>query len=99
MHYCCLKSQSYDKILIVKKNLMNTIKQRTNLKKYMITLLKVCSKCSWYQYGEKPTKFFNGLEKKNALRGIIKTLLDDAKEITTPYEINLTLKKLDENLL
>ena len=43
-----------------------------NLKKYMITLQKVCY---WYRYDEKSTKFFYGLEKKNALCGTIKTLL------------------------
>ena len=38
------------------------------------------------------------MEKKNALRGTIKTLLEDGKEITTPSEICLTLKKFYENL-
>ena len=51
--------------------------------------MKIRSKCSWCQYGEKSTKCFCGLEKKNALRGTIKTLLDDDKEITTPSEISL----------
>ena len=60
--------------------------------------MKIRSKCSWYQYGEKSTKFFYGLEKKNALRGIIKTLLDDGKEITTPSEISLTFEKFYGNL-
>ena len=32
------------------------------------------------------------------LRGTIKTLLDDGKEITTPSEVSLTLKKFYENL-
>ena len=60
--------------------------------------MKIRSNCSWYQYSEKSTKCFCGLEKKNALRGTIKTLLDDDKEITTPSEINLTLTKFYENL-
>ena len=60
--------------------------------------MKIRSKCSWYQYGEKSKKFFYGLEKKNALHGTIKTLLEDGKEITTPSEISLTLKKFYENL-
>ena len=53
--------------------------------------VKIRSKCSWYQYGKKSTKFFYGLEKKNALRGTIKTFLEDGKEIITPSEISLTL--------
>ena len=39
--------------------------------------VKIRSKCSWYQYGEKSTKFFYSLKKKNALLGTIKTLLED----------------------
>ena len=42
--------------------------------------VKICNKYSWYQYGEKSTKFFYGLEKRNALCGTIKTLLDEGKE-------------------
>ena len=57
--------------------------------------MKIRSKCSWYQYGEESTNFFYGLEKKNAT---IKTLINDGKGITTPSEINLTLKNVYENL-
>ena len=60
--------------------------------------MKIHSKCSWYQYDEKSTNFFYSLEKKNTLPGTIKTLLEDDKEITTPSEISLTLKKIYENL-
>ena len=60
--------------------------------------VKIRSKCSWYQYGEKSTKFFYGLEKKNAFWGTIKRLLDDGKEIITPSEVSLTFKKNYENL-
>ena len=42
--------------------------------------VKIRSKCSWYQYGGKSTKFFYGLEKRNALCGTIKTLLDVGKK-------------------
>ena len=60
--------------------------------------VKIRSKCSWYQYGEKSSKFFYGLEKKNAICGTIKMLINDQKEITSPSEINLTLKSFYENL-
>ena len=60
--------------------------------------VKVRSKCSWYQHGEKSTKFFYGLEKENALRRTIETLLEDGKEITSPSEISLTQKKIYEKL-
>ena len=38
------------------------------------------------------------MAKKNALCGTIKTLLENGKEITTPSEISLTLKKNYEDL-
>ena len=59
--------------------------------------MKIRSKCSWYQYGEKSTKLFYGLEKKNVICGTIKTLINDGKEIIMPNEINLTLKSFYEN--
>ena len=81
---------------------MNTIKQRATFKKICDNIAesaKICSKCSWYRYGEKSTKFLCGLEKRNALRGTIKTLLDDGKETTAPSEISLTTRKLYKKLL
>ena len=80
---------------------MNTKKQRTDLKKICDNItedVKVCNKYSWYQYSEKSTTFFYGSEKKNPLRGTIKTSLEYGKEITTPSEVSLTLKKFYENL-
>ena len=61
-------------------------------------VVKIRSKYSWYQYVEKSTKFFYGLEKRNAIFGTIKTLTNDGKEITMPNEINLTLKSFYKNL-
>ena len=69
-----------------------TEKEREKIYDNIAEGVKICSKCSWYQYGEKSTNCFYGLEKKNVLRETIKTL-DDGKEITTPFEISLTLKK------
>ena len=85
----------------MKKNLRNMIKQGANLKKiYEKTAegVNIRSKRSCQQYGEKPTKFFYGLEKKNAICGTIKTLINDGKEIAMPNEINLILKSFYEKL-
>ena len=84
----------------MKKNLKNMTKQGAKLEKIYdkIAGVKIRSKCSWYQYGEKSTKFFYGLEKKNAICGTIKTLITDGKVMTMPNEINLTLKRFYENL-
>ena len=60
------------------------IKQGADLKKYRIKLHKV-----W--------KFYKNLV-KNTIRGTIKTLINNGKEITMPNEINLTLKSFYENL-
>ena len=47
--------------------------------------VKICSKWLWHQ---------SGFEKRNALHGTIKTLLDDGKEITTRSEICVMLSTL-----
>ena len=60
--------------------------------------VKIRSKCSWYQYGEKSTKFFYTLEKKDTICGTIKTVINYGKEITMLNEINLILKSCYENL-
>ena len=80
---------------------MNTIKQRTNLKKIYDSIaegMKIRSKYSCYQYGKESTKFFYDLGKWNALCGTIQTLLGGGKEITTPSETSLTLKNVYKNL-
>ena len=60
--------------------------------------VRIRSNCSWHQYGEKSTKLFYGLEKKNAMSGTIKMIINDEKEITIPNEINLFLKSFYQNL-
>ena len=60
--------------------------------------MEILSKCSWYQFGEKSTKYFHGLKKKNSICGTIRTLTNNRKEITMPNEISLILKSFYENL-
>ena len=36
------------------------------------TGVKIRSKCNWYQYGEKSTKYFLNLEKQKAVNGTVK---------------------------
>ena len=74
------KFEEYDKTRSVLENIYDKIAED----------VKIRSKCSWYQYGEKSTNFFYGLEKKNAICGALKTFINDGKEITMPNEINLT---------
>ena len=59
----------------------------------MINSAKICSKCEWYQHGEKPAKFFLNLEKQKANR----TLNEDTKDITDLKEINAYIRKFYKN--
>ena len=61
--------------------------------------VKICDKCSWYQYREKSAKFFHGLEKQNAICETIKTLINDGKKITMPHNMNLFLKSFYKNFI
>ena len=49
---------------------------------------KIRGKCGWYQYGEKPRKFFLNLEKQKAINTTVRHLIGDAKDITDLKEIN-----------
>ena len=66
------------------KNLENDLNNYNKLQKYnkikseleeiyekFVESAKVRSKCTWYEEGEKSTKYFLNLEKKRALRGQI----------------------------
>ena len=48
----------------------------------------ICSKCGWYQHGEKLTTFFLNLEKQNTTYTTAGHLIDDDKDITDLKEIN-----------
>ena len=46
------------------------------------TGVKIQSKCDWYQYSEKSTKYFLNLEKQKAVNGTVKKVIKDLIEIT-----------------
>ena len=46
------------------------------------TWVKIQSKCDWYQYGEKSTKYFLNLEKQKAVNGTVKKIIKNGIEIT-----------------
>ena len=52
----------------------------------------------WYEYGEKPTKFFLNLEKTRAHQNKIKNLLINGNEITDQKEVNNELFIFYNNL-
>ena len=59
---------------------------------------KIRSKCEWYQYGEKPTKFFLNLEKQKSINTTVRHLIDDKKDIADLEEINACICKFYKNL-
>ena len=52
----------------------------------------------WYEYGEKPTKFFLNLEKTRAHQNKIKNLLINGNEMTDQKEVNNELFIFYNNL-
>ena len=56
------------------------------------------SKCEWYEFGEKSSKFFLNLEKQHALLNQVGTLLCGEKEVTDKHKINQELECFYKNL-
>ena len=50
--------------------------------------IRTRSKCMWYKFGEKSSKFFLNLEKSRAIQGQVRTIVTNEKEITDESEIN-----------
>ena len=50
--------------------------------------MELRSKCNWYEFGEKASKFFLNLEKQHALQNQVGTLLCVQKEMTDKNQIN-----------
>ena len=62
------------------------------------TGVKIRSKCNWYQYGEKSTKYFLNLEKQKAVNGTVKKIIKDHIEITDQLKIQHELRMFYEQL-
>ena len=60
--------------------------------------IRIRSKCDWYEYGEKSTKFFLNLEKIRARENKIRKILKNWKEITDQKEVNNELFHFYNNL-
>ena len=58
------------------------------------------SRTAWYEFGEKSSKYFLGLEKRNKLKTHLKKLLSDdgVTELTDPKQIRTELKTFYSNL-
>ena len=60
--------------------------------------MKKRSKCEWYHYGKKPTKFFLNIEKQKAINTTVRHLIEDVKDITVLKEINPYICKFYKSL-
>lgn len=60
--------------------------------------IKVRSKCSWYESGEKSSKFFLNLEKHHAIQSQLRKVIVNEKEITSPEDINNEIFHFYKNL-
>ena len=56
------------------------------------------SKCDWYEYGEKSSKFFLNLEKDRFVQSQILKLIIEEKELTEQNEINDNIFRFYENI-
>ena len=48
----------------------------------MAEVIRIRSKCDWYEHGKKSTKFFLNLEKQQGAQNTIKKLIIDETEVT-----------------
>ena len=62
------------------------------------TGVKIRTKCDWYQYGEKSTKYFLNLEKQKAVNVIVKKVIKNDIEITDQLKIQHELRMFYEQL-
>jgi hypothetical protein len=60
--------------------------------------IRIRSKCDWYELGEKSSKFFLNLEKRNAKNSTITTLTDNNKITNTQKEILADIGKYYKNI-
>lgn len=68
-------------------------------KKIWINGLLIRSHCKWIEEGEKPTKYFSALEKRNYINKIISKLINDQEvEINNQNEILHEVKKFLKSL-
>ena len=60
------------------------------------TGVEIRSKCDWYQYGEKSTKYFLNLEKQKAVNGTVKKIIKNNIKIKNQLKIQHELKRFYE---
>ena len=67
-------------------------KELESIYDHIAEVIRIRSKCDWYEHGEKSTKFVLNLEKKSGNQNHIRKLIIDEKQIDGNIEI---LKKIE----
>ena len=99
--YCKLQTDLETRI----KNLQQNIANENKFNEYKNTKdelqnfydnsasgVKIWSKCDWYQYNEKSTKYFLNLEKQKAVNATVKKIIKNDRQITDQLKIKHELR-------
>ena len=84
----CLKNEDYSRC---KLRLEEVYETKANG-------VKIRSKCDWFKYGEKSSKFFLNLEKNRFVQSRIRKLIIEEKELTEQNESNNSIFTFYQNL-
>ena len=84
-------TKTRDQYLDCKDKLENIYKKKANG-------IRIRSKCSWYESGEKSSKFFLNLEKTRAKQGHLRKILVNENEIQEQREVDTHLYLFFKNL-
>ena len=87
----------------MEQNLQNEAKLQLNLKtndifKKISKVIKIRSRCNWYELGEKSNKYFLNLEKNWACQSILRKICSEPQEITGFTKINSAINDFYSNL-
>ena len=77
-----------DKIKLLEENFNDNLEDYNKCKNDLDILYDNISRCSWYEHGKKSSKFFLNLEKQRAVNGLLKKVIVNHREISTPLELN-----------
>ena len=95
------KIKELELLIIDDKSFDEYTKTKSELEKIYDNIaegIKIQSKSNWYQNGEKCTKFFLNLEKRNASNSTIKKLISDDEEVNEPKKICSLIENFYKNL-
>ena len=94
-----------DIIKLLQENLNDNLEEYNKCKNDLDILydnitagINIRIRCSWYEHGEKSSKFFLNLEKQRAVNGLLKKVIVNDREISTPLELNREIYEFYQKL-